>query len=123
MMSRLSVGQVVIFWALTLTTVFGGLIYVGYLGIVYRMDRADPVVGPEIRAREAELALRTRADHERAVRFLGSPLVWGPVVALLVFVLCAGNIRTQNITSGRFIAGDVRFFTLIQCLDRPALYG
>jgi hypothetical protein len=29
----------------------------------------------------------------------------------------------QNIPSGRFIAGDVRFFTVIQCLARPGRYG
>jgi hypothetical protein len=32
-------------------------------------------------------------------------------------------IGLQNIPSGRFMAGDARFFTLSQSLDRPARYG
>jgi hypothetical protein len=84
MLNRLRVGEVLIFWTLTFTTIFGGLIYLGYLGIVYRMDRADPIVGPQLSEREAAIAADQQAKYERAIRLIKSPIFWGPIVGFLV---------------------------------------
>jgi hypothetical protein len=91
MMKTMTVGQILIFWALTLTTVIGGLIYLGYLGIVYRLDRADPVVGQQIRAREVAVATRDQARREFALRVIRSPIFWGPITGFLVIRFCMVN--------------------------------
>lgn len=62
----ISTNQKVILFLLLFTTLFGAFFYMLYLGIVYRMERVDPVLGPAIRAREA--AASQKAAAERAAR-------------------------------------------------------
>ena len=45
MMKTMTVSQILIFWILTFTTLVGGLMWLGYLGLVDRMDRSDSIVG------------------------------------------------------------------------------
>jgi hypothetical protein len=49
-------GQKVLFFVLLLTTFFGAFVYLCYLGIAYRMERASRILGPQILAREAREA-------------------------------------------------------------------
>jgi hypothetical protein len=84
--------EIVTFWILTITTIFGGLIYLAYLGIVYRMDRADPIVGPQIRAREAALEREAEERQKAFIRLVKNPLVWVPVA--LIVVIVSGNKPT-----------------------------
>jgi len=96
-------GQVLIFWALTFTTLFGGLIYLGYLGIVYRMDRADPVVGQQIRAREVAIAADKQATFELLLRIAKSPIFWGPIVGfLIVRAIMGGGQNSYSSASVRY---------------------
>jgi hypothetical protein len=83
----------VIFWILTVTTIFGGLIYLGYLGIVYRMDRADPAVGPQILAREATIKKEAQERHVEFFREMKSPMLWGPIAILTAFALIGGSAK------------------------------
>jgi hypothetical protein len=86
-LNKLSVGQLLIFLMLTFTTVLGGLIYLGYLGIVHRMDRTDPIIGPQVRAREAAREAAIQKDrqerHDSFFRTIKSPFLWGPIAAFL----------------------------------------
>lgn len=84
MLATMRPGQWLFFWLLTFMTLFGGLIYLGYLGIVYRMDRADPIVGQQIREREAAIATEERARLERVLRVAKSSIFWGPIVGFLI---------------------------------------
>lgn len=48
--------QKCLLFVLFLTTFFGGFVYLCYLAISYRMERASPVLGPKIIEREAAAA-------------------------------------------------------------------
>jgi predicted permease len=73
--------EVVIFWILTFTTIFGGLIYLAYL--VYRMDRDSPIVGQQILAREAAIEKERQENRELFLRLIKSPVFWGPIFGFL----------------------------------------
>lgn len=45
MMKTMTVSQILIFWILTCTTLVGGLMWLGFLGLVNRMDQSDPIAG------------------------------------------------------------------------------
>jgi hypothetical protein len=71
----------------------------------------------------ASAALQT--EQGATAGLLTQPQPIGVVLADPAAVVATGaRLRLHHdIPSGRFIAGDVRFFTLIQCVDRPARYG
>ena len=87
--------EIVIFWILTITTIFGGLIYLAYLGIVYRMDRDSPTVGQQILAREAALAKEAQERHESFFRTVKSPFLWGTIALFTVFALIGGGTKPK----------------------------
>ena len=82
--------EIAIFWILTLTTLFGGLIYLGYLGIIYRMDRDSPTAGQQKLEREAALAKEAQERHETVSRWVRSPIFWGSVAMTVFLALVAG---------------------------------
>jgi hypothetical protein len=45
MMKTMTVSQILIFWILTFTTLVGGLMWLGFLGLVNRMDQSDSIAG------------------------------------------------------------------------------
>ncbi|WP_426441477.1 hypothetical protein [Bradyrhizobium genosp. P] len=85
--SKMRGHEILIFWVLTLTTVFGGLIYLAYLGVVYRMDRDSPIVGQQILTREAVLAKDAQERRDSFFRFIKNRYVWGSLAAIIVLRL------------------------------------
>jgi hypothetical protein len=81
--------EIAIFWILTLTTLFGGLIYLGYLGIIYR-DRDSPTAGPKIREREAALTKEGQERSESVSRWARSQIFWRAGAMTVFLGLVAG---------------------------------
>jgi hypothetical protein len=88
--NKMRAHEIAIFWILTITTLFGGLIYLAYLGIIYRMDRDSPTVGQQILEREAALAKEAQERHESVSRTVKSPIFWGPIAIITALALIAG---------------------------------
>jgi hypothetical protein len=67
-------GQKFLLLVLFLTTFFGGFAYLCYLAISYRMERASPVLGPQILEREAAVSAAKAASQVKPVEaaFIGA---------------------------------------------------
>lgn len=92
--------QKVLLLVLFVTTFFGAFVYLCYLGIAYRMERASPVLGPQILEREAAATaarqLEQVAPAKAAAVFVGALLTGAAGVFVLALISVAVDHRSER---------------------------
>lgn len=114
MTKYLTLNQWLIFLMLSCTTLIGGILYLGFVAITYRQDRADPVHGPQIRAYEAAKdtsAIAARAQNLFALKACGVVVAIFMAAGLVASVMAKPDVtdrvaRTAEARSLRPVVSD-----------------
>ena len=101
----LTLNQWLILLPLRCTTLIGGLIHLGFVAVTYRQDRADPVLGPRIRAQEKVKEIAAAAGRVQNLTALKACAL---ILAAFVAVGLVATLMTKSDSAGGSDARSAR---------------